>query len=425
MLTLYEATYALTGIFGTYIIYKFMRIFFEELCTSKKIEILSYGAYYVLSTGMFFLIRIPIFMMIANISLFFLLTFNYYASFKKRILFSFLACFILMLAEVMVVVFTGYLATPIFENTGYNSVVGVVILRIVSLFLVSIIGNFKNIKKDIPVPNFYWFSTVFISLGSLYLFLLFLSVGDFDSIQIGGVVFIILTINFMMIILYDNLYKAFSIKTETLLLEQQNKSYEKQLELMQKSFKTTQILRHDMKNHMITLKNLYEKEEKDSFHEYIDRIIDSMEPREQYSNSENHVIDSILNFKLQGIVDMGIKPEVEITIPPNIGISAYDSTVILGNLLDNAIAALKESPNEKELSIKMKYSKSNIIITMENSFNGRIKEKEGRLLSLKRDVKNHGLGLKSIEETVNKNDGHMEIEYDDTCFKVMILLPAE
>lgn len=49
----------------------------------------------------------------------------------------------------------------------------------------------------------------------------------------------------------------FAVKSKKLILEQQNKSYKKQLDLMEQSVKNTQILNHDMKNHVITLKNLY------------------------------------------------------------------------------------------------------------------------------------------------------------------------
>jgi sensor histidine kinase regulating citrate/malate metabolism len=46
------------------------------------------------------------------------------------------------------------------------------------------------------------------------------------------------------------------------------------------------------------------------------------------------------------------------------------------------------------------------------------------MLTLKDDEKNHGIGLKSVEEAVNRNNGHIKIHYDDKEFKVTVILPG-
>lgn len=88
MFTLYEITYTLTSIYGTHIIYKLLNVFFDDLRASKTKEISSYIAYYFINIVLFFMFRIPIVLMIANILLFFLLTFNYNSSLKRRVIFS-------------------------------------------------------------------------------------------------------------------------------------------------------------------------------------------------------------------------------------------------------------------------------------------------------------------------------------------------
>ncbi|MGB4438353.1 MAG: GHKL domain-containing protein [Sedimentibacter sp.] len=424
MIDLYEITYAITNIFGAYIIYKLMRVFFDELCTSKKTEIFSYITYYFISSLTFFIARVPIVMMSVNIFLFFCLTLNYQSTFKKRIISAILAYMILMCVEVLVAAFTGYFAIPVFEHTSYDSAIGMLLIRVVSLLIVTVLTNLKNIKNDIPVPNFYWFSTIFISSASLYQFIILLAQGNFSQFKVITLIITILGTNFVVLFLYDNLYKSFATKTEEILLQQQNKAYEKQFELMQQSLDDVQVVRHDMKNHMITLKNLYLNNETISASEYIDDIIFSVDAKKKYSNSENFIIDSILNYKLQAIRDMDIEPEVEINVPQKISISSYDMTVILGNLLDNAITALKKCTDVKKFSVKINYNKDNILITISNSFSEIIKEKNGSFETLKDDTKNHGFGLKSVKDVVNRNDGHMSVHYDNKIFKVTILLPV-
>lgn len=424
MPNLYEITYAATNIFGTYIIYKLLTIFFDDLRSNRKIEMLSYGGYYLISSALFFLVRVPTIMMVSNVILFFCLTLNYHSTLKKRFISSFLSYMILMCIEIMISVFTDQFNFSVVENSEFNSIIGMILIRIVSMLVVSVIANLKNVKKDIPIPNFYWLGTIFISVSSLCLLMILVENINFKQIEATVLAFIILSINFMVIIMYDNLYRAFTVKSEKLLLEQQNKAYEKQFDLIQQSLRITQIMRHDIKNHMITLKALHTSTETIDFNEYVSKIISSVENTKAYSNSENYVIDSIINFKLQEIVNMGIIPSVEIIVPIKINLSSYDMTAIIGNLIDNSINALIKCKSEKLFSIKIKYSKDNIIITIMNSFNGEVKEKNGKFETTKSDMVNHGLGLISIEETVVKNKGHMNIQHDDKFFKVTISLPV-
>ncbi len=420
----YEITYIVTSIFGTYVIYKMFRLFFDKPQTCRKTEVLSYIIYYFINLLVFFTVRKPVILLAANIALFLGLSFNYHASLAKKIIFSCLSYIILMLVETLVVLVTGYFSVPVFEYSGYDSSIGLVLIQILSMLLVTILTNMKNIKNDIPVPDFYWFSTIFVFSASLYIFINFFVYGRFSQFQMIIMTICILGINFAILFLYDTLYSSFSAKTEKMLLEQQNKAYEKQLDLIRQSLDSVKIVRHDIKNHMIALKNLNSDKKNAKFDEYVDSIISSVNSNTIYSNSENLIIDSILNYKLQTIADMDIELNVDVTIPKKLDVSDYDMTIILGNLMDNAITALKKCEGKKHFSIKINYSRGNIIITLNNSYNGEIKEKNGILLTLKNDEKNHGMGLKSAEEAVNRNNGYMKIYYDDKNFKTTVILPA-
>lgn len=199
-------------------------------------------------------------------------------------------------------------------------------------------------------------------------------------------------------------------------------AYKKQLDLMQQSVDSVKMVRHDIKNHMISLKNLNFNKEDTKFNEYIDNIISMLNAKTMYSNSENVIIDSILNYKLQTIADMDMELDVEVAVPKKIEIPEYDITIILGNLIDNAITALKQYEGEKLFSVKISYSRGSLLITLINSYNGEIKEKNGKLLTIKNDEENHGVGLKSVEEAVERNNGYMKISHDDKEFKVSVIL---
>ena len=83
---------------------------------------------------------------------------------------------------------------------------------------------------------------------------------------------------------------------------------------------------------------------------------------------------------------------------------SFDMTVILGNLLDNAIEALRQSEN-KRLLLSMKLTRGIVRIDIENSYNPKQKKKA--------DQKQHGIGLLSVSHTLEKYHGDLKHYVED------------
>ncbi len=426
MMGTYELWYILSNIFGTYIIYRLMRVFFEEGRTSWIIELISYILYYLINLIVFIFLRIPFIMMSTNLLLFFLVSLNYRSRMGKRLLSCFSAYMILMTIEILVTVLFENIDMPIFQYAVLNAEVIFPVIRIVSLFVVLLLSNFKNLKKDIRVPILYWGVIISVSVSSLYLQMMFMTVNDIRRLHRIIIILVIMTINFMIVILYDNLHKAFRMRTEYLLLEQQNQAYLKQLTLMQQSLSSVKALRHDMKNHLLVLKNMCAHREAEKAEEYISGILEQLKISGSKVETGNFVIDSILNFKLQQITDLGIMPEVRTEVSQIGDISPQDITVVLGNLMDNAIDALSllAKDAERSFSIHIKYSKSNMIITIKNSFSGLLNEADGILRTTKKVQGDHGLGIRNVKSVIDKYDGVIKISHSSQFFKVTVSLPV-
>ena len=96
-------------------------------------------------------------------------------------------------------------------------------------------------------------------------------------------------------------------------------------------------------------------------------------------------------------------------------------TMILGNLLDNALEAL-ERAEHRYLYVEMHYDRGILIIHIENSFDGKVKKRGDTYLTRKDKKDFHGIGMKNIEEIVKKYDGEQEITVSGKRFKTNILL---
>ena len=74
--------------------------------------------------------------------------------------------------------------------------------------------------------------------------------------------------------------------------------------------------------------------------------------------------------------------EIAVNIPKALSMEAYDSVVIVGNLMDNAIRALHDQKNGF-FSMKMQYDKGMLFLYMKNSYTGSLKKSRNLFLTTK------------------------------------------
>ena len=421
--SLYQLVYLTTNIFLVYTIYKLMKVFFDSDRTSKKIERLTYVAYGVLITITYFTINIPIVLITFNLLSYFLLTFNYESTIKKRMLSAILIFLILILSEFIGILPFETSAFSLLSESADVSILGLILCRIFSYVAALILGNFKNIRKGESVPTSNWLCILLIPAASLYLHLLLFSAKGLTVGHIYAGVVVLFLINFATFYLYDAITAAMAEKMQSMLVLEQNKYYERQFEVIKTSVQTTSTMRHDLKNHMFSIRTLTEEDKKDDALDYINAIMEDLGAKQNLATSGNTVIDSIINFKFQEAEQRGIQTNLELKIPDDtIGIPSFDLTIILGNLLDNAIEAASKVNKDSYINLKIRLDKGRLLIQVENPYRGEIKGANGRLLTTKLDKENHGIGIESIKNAIQKYDGTMDIHYADNIFSVSLLL---
>ncbi len=414
------------NIFWTYTVYKFMQIFFTERIFQRRVELLSYILFYLLNTVIYLILNVPpIILMISNLTALVALTYNYKSSQKNRLLSAMLINLILIGAEMIAVLATGYFDFSLFTRNDYSSIFGLVATRIVSYLVVLILTNFKNLKKRESLPNSNWFCIVLIPSASFYLILLLFQARGLAGGQVLVGIVLIFLINVATFQIYDAIIAALSEKMQNLLVLEQNKYYDRQFELMKASQKTIKAIKHDLKNHMFAIRSLVENGDRNEALDYISDITANLGTGQDYATSGNTIIDSIINFKFQEAAQKGIKTSLDLKIPENLEILSYDMTIILGNLLDNGIKAASSVKGDRFINLKIRYDKGRLLIQAINPYTGKINRGNGKLLTSKADRDNHGIGLTNIRQVIQKYDGTMSLDYNRNIFSVSILMYVE
>ncbi|MDF2474335.1 MAG: putative rane protein [Anaerocolumna sp.] len=244
---------------------------------------------------------------------------------------------------------------------------------------------------------------------------------DYSSSATILIVSLLLGINVLVFYLYDILEGYYDDKYEKGLLKQQIKAYANQLEIKKTSDYNIKMLKHDMKNHISIMQSMLQNDKMQDLIHYMNIIYEHVNAKKEYSNSGNSDIDSVLNYKFAEAEEADAIIDVTVNVPDKLNIDLYDLNVILGNLIDNAVAAIRKS-EEKGLKIEINLNRSVLYITVINSYSQQIYQKDGKFLTTKKDTKNHGIGLSSIENVLEKYNGAMDIDYNDNTFEVNVLL---
>ena len=179
---------------------------------------------------------------------------------------------------------------------------------------------------------------------------------------------------------------------------------------------------HDLKNHILVLRqegNINKR------NEYLDKMDEEIKQYEAQNKTGNKVLDTLLTSKklyciqkdicMTSVVDGSLLSFMEV----------MDICSIFGNALDNAIAC-EEKIAEKEkrlIHISTFPQSSFLIIRFENYCEDDIKFKDGLPITTQKDKKFHGYGLKSIRHAISKYGGEMDISVKNNWFSINILVP--
>lgn len=197
-------------------------------------------------------------------------------------------------------------------------------------------------------------------------------------------------------------------------------SYENQLNIMKESEEKFRALRHDMKHHLQGIYAIAQQDENDDILEYLEHIQNSLINPKEYVKTGNPKMDAIINYIFSKAERFKITTKHNIKVSKKISLKPYELNTILGNLLENALDAANESA-EKYIYLNMLEKKGTLMIQVENSHSGNLITYGKQLLSTK-SGSNHGYGLSNVRKIVETHNGTMDISYDETNFKIDILI---
>ena len=201
------------------------------------------------------------------------------------------------------------------------------------------------------------------------------------------------------------------------LLQMEEKQYQKTLRYLHE----TSNARHDFRQHIHVIEEYLQAGEYDKLKEYIAPISDSINHSHKVI-CKNQALDAIANHYDEVAKSQEVTIYWNIKVGETLPIKESDMCAVIGNLIENSvIAANSLTGDDRLVNVRIGIlQEETLVISVDNPYRGTLTlDKNGLPMS---DRPDHGIGLRSVRNIVERYKGSMEIETHNGIFNVSILM---
>ena len=198
-----------------------------------------------------------------------------------------------------------------------------------------------------------------------------------------------------------------------------------QLEMYRSISENLKRKTHEYKNQISCIESLLNKKNYSKLEEYVKKIYGSLNNEPDAINTNNVIVNAILNTKYQEAEAKGIVFVFRVNDLSGLKMKDEDVVTILANLLNNAIEACETCEDKKVIKFKFFKEDDKIIIAVKNTFNYDVIYENGEIKSTKTSsLDEHGVGIKNVLKSIEKYGGSYVIEDKNKEFFFSIIIPA-
>ena len=236
-------------------------------------------------------------------------------------------------------------------------------------------------------------------------------------------VIFLLVINIVNYVLLQNVLKAEYLTQEANMLTEQVNYQRQKYQQLGDAYKNIRGFMHDIKKHLFYIETCVNEEHYDRIIPYAKETMSDLEARYCTINTGNLVIDAFIsNLKLQ-TARHNIKLTTKLKIDKElIPCDDYHMTIILGNLLDNALNACLEEHGGK-ININIQTVEHTFTIYITNTYHFPVGKEPPE------DIENldfiHGYGLKNVKNSAEACGGFCLINYNPGLYSVTVIIPEK
>lgn len=312
--------------------------------------------------------------------------------------------------------------SEIVGNTGYIRIMVLFFTRMAQFYFFEMVIKFKRVEHY-SLNALQWIiqlSCFIISfLISICLWLVSRNINN-SSEYFVFICVMLIVLNILLYILLNKIGEDNKIMEEYKLTEQRLLAERQMAVEIKDRYIETKGLKHDINHCLIVISEMLAAKKYEETRKYVTGLVDSKIYGYIYPMTTGKAtIDAALYNKISECKSKGIS--IKCTI--DTVLDKYDDidlSVLLSNILDNAISGVKEC-KDPSIELIIKNKKAYTLISCSNTINESVLEKNPNLI---REDKNtdHGYGVSSIKSIAKKYDGNVEYYEINGQLVVEILL---
>ena len=349
-----------------------------------------------------------------------------------------LACCYYMLAivpEFLFAVITGAYGVTGTENNFHSEIerlLSLLLMSTITFLLVKCVNQMNRRKNYLTVENRFFTTLLGLPIATvIILACMYYSHMSFSGINrvliLVGAILLLIT-NIFIFAVFDKLIEKSEEAKNMELLYQKSRAENINLQYINKVDKDNKAFLHDVNKFIHTVISLTDRGDNRELEEIAEHLGIRIEQLSNYNYCTEPILNSILCERKFVAESKSISYSVKLGNNLRISfIEDLDLISIVGNLLDNAIEAAEKVEKNKYVICKMYMGNEGHLLVMEfyNSYVLPLIKERKRYISTKRNLKNHGIGLHTVEKLVEKYGGVMRIDVGGEEFSVKIVFTVK
>lgn len=178
---------------------------------------------------------------------------------------------------------------------------------------------------------------------------------------------------------------------------------------------------HDFRAQLEVLDRLLRNQEYTAAQEYLESVSGRQSDRLILVDCHHPILNALFNTKAEAAEAKGIEIRFAVNDLADLPFDQADLTVLLANLLDNAIEACEKCPQPRSIEVRA-LKEENFFFSIRNT-SLPVTVQDGHIPTTKPDPRLHGFGLPNVKAIVEKYHGTCAMQYADGWFQFAGELP--
>lgn len=179
--------------------------------------------------------------------------------------------------------------------------------------------------------------------------------------------------------------------------------------------------RHDINAHFVAMDGMLKEKKMEELQQYLYIVNEKLNESRVQKFTGIAAIDSVVSVYAKKAKEQNILWEWHGGLCLSEQVSIFSLCTVFSNLLSNAVEACEKIEGERQIKVHVRSMDDIIYLKVSNTVEKEF-VKENLKNTSKEDGRNHGFGLKNVEDIIEKGKGKIEFHVENGWFEVEILL---